>query len=418
MMASPLKLFVKPERRFVAEGRPTELLVLVRITPNGTAVGEGPVPTNLAVVLDLAVSEDALEAQCRTVRQLCEKLQPGDRLSVIAAGDRVERVVELDHVANPAAVASAMSALKPAATSQVYPGWYLASLTLAESLQSSAVNRVLVLSAAAAGSRDAMTREAILRASRGLYRRGIGTSTLGFGSSADEELLVPLAMECGGCAWYAERLDQLAPLALRELANCHATWCEWSSVRFDTEGADVVELLNALPWVGTNKVSLPSLHMGAAMHLVARIRLSPTVAGEDMVPLTVRLKSLNLEGTEALVFRKGLRIHVVAPTLADGMEPDLAVQAHAARLQLARTYRRCLEKLDAGDLGGVQSLLDFAVAQFRGLSGQQGGTLLTQELHTAVRLRECAGDAARRAECRRLLRYGAFWASRSDLGEH
>lgn len=417
MNASPLKLFVKPERRFVAEGRPTELLVLVRITPSGTAAGEAPVPVNLAVVVDLACSEEALEAQRNTVRQLAERLNPGDRLCVVGAGDEAERIVDLGAV-NRAGVATALANLQTTTTSHLFAGWYLAALALAETLQPAAVNRILVLSAGGRPSPHTMSREAVLRAARGLHRRGIGTSTLGFGNAIDEDLLVPLAMECGGHAWYAERLSELAPLAIRELANCHATWCEWSSVRFDTDGADVVELLNPLPWVGTNKVSLPSLHAGAAMHLVARIRLSPTVAGEDMVPLTVRLKALNLEGSEALVFRKGLRIHVVAPTLADGMEPDLAVQAHAARMQLARTYRRCLEKLDAGDLNGVRSLLDFAVAQFRGLSGQQGGTLLTQELHTAVRLRECAGDAARRGECRRLLRYGAFWASRSDVGEH
>ena len=129
----------------------------------------------------------------------------------------------------------------------------------------------------------------------------------------------------------------------------------------------------------------------------------------------MRLKALDLAGNEAIVFRKSLRVHVVAPQLADGMEPDLSVQSHAARLQLARSYRRCLEKLDAGDTAAVRSLLDFAVAQFRGLAGQQGGTMLTRELHTAVRLRETSMDPSRAVLCRKLLRYSQFWVARSDL---
>ncbi len=58
MSGAPLKLFVRPERRFVAEGRPTELLVLVRLMPAGTAVGDERVPLRLAIVLDPAVTRN------------------------------------------------------------------------------------------------------------------------------------------------------------------------------------------------------------------------------------------------------------------------------------------------------------------------------------------------------------------------
>jgi Ca-activated chloride channel family protein len=415
MSGAPLKLFVRPERRFVAEGRPTELLVLVRLMPAGTAVGDERVPLRLAIVLDPAASDAVRDAQRAAVAALEALLNPADQVALVSAGE-VARVLRPMARVAPGDLGRALDAWVGEPAGGLYPAWLCGALQVAEGWDADAIGRVVLVSAGRSPL-GPEPRESVFRGIRGTWRRGIGTSTIGIGAHVDEDLLVPIATEAGGGAYLAERPDEAQECLRREVETCQSMWTEASTLRFDTERSDVVELLNGLPWVGTNKVALPPLWEGSALQVVARIRISPTDAGEDMVPLTLRLKALNLAGTEALVFRKSLRLHVVAPGLADGMEPDVSVQAQAARLQLARTYRRCLDKLDAGELDAVRNLLDFAVAQFRSLSGQQGGTLLTRELHTAVRLREAASGPERAAECRRLLRYSAFWLSRAELAE-
>lgn len=414
MNTTPLKLFVRPERRFVAEGRPTELLVLIRATPEASALGSSGVPLNLAVVLDACVDAGAVHAQRTALLELSRRLRPGDRIAVVSAGTVARVILRSTAFDGTDRIERAAMTLSPDSASAIYPAWLAAGIEVAQNWNPAALNRIIVLSTGPTHL-GAASREQILKAARGLHRRGIGTSSIGIGHAFDEDLLVPIASEAGGNAWFAENLDDVAPRMADEAEAARGTWCEWASMRFDTEGADVVEVLNDLPWLATNKLGLGTMVGGAPIHVVARLRLSPSSAGEDMAPLTVRLKALDLTGSEAIVFRKSLRVHVVAPQLADGMEPDLSVQAHAARLQLARSYRRCLEKLDAGDSAAVRSLLDFAVAQFRGLAGQQGGTMLTRELHTAVRLREASMDPSRAPLCRKLLRYSQFWVARSDL---
>lgn len=413
MTTSPLRIFVRPERRFVAANKPTELIVLIRLLPNVPERAAKRVPLNLGVVLDRSRSMKGgrLDTAVSALHRLLERLEPGDRLSLITAGDVVDVAVPSTPVSSTEPFLRALEGVRCDGLAPLYPAWLMAAHEVARHHDRRQLNRVLVLSDGMTQTSDADTRRA-LEASRGLFRLGVSTSTFGIGDGFHEDALLPLAVEGGGTACYVRRDDDLPERLEQEANAARDIFCEWATLRLDVEGAEVLDVLNDLPTVTDQKFALPPLYGGLPLNIVVRLRLEGGTAGQEAHPLTVRIKSLDLQAKQAVVHKKSLRVHVVSDALADSMGPDLGVQAHAARLEFARMHGKVVRKLDAGDLNGAAQLLEFSLARFQALSGQSGGTLLTEDLLEMMKLREALADASRVPDHRKLFAYAASFAQR------
>lgn len=410
-----LKIFVRPERRFVAEGRPTELIVLVRMVA-APAEGERRVPLNLSVLVDCSQSMAGarLEASKRALHAVIDRLGPQDRLSVVTSGDFVDAPVPSVPVRDPAALKRAVSAIQSDGVGALRSSWFGAAWEAASVYDAGRLNRVIVLTDGLANLGCQSPAE-LFDEARGLFKRGVSTSVVGLGEGFKEDVLVPLAVRGGGNACFVVDPEQIEARLLAEVEAARNLFSEWSTLRFDLDSAEVVDVLNDFAWIGDDKVSLPTLYGDCPLNVVIRLRLRPGRAGEEITPLTVRVKSLDMRARQALVHRKRLKLHVVAADLADGMGPDLGVQAHAARLEFARMHQKCIARIDAGDFDGAKQLLDFSLGRFQSLSGQSGGTLLTEDLAAMHRLRSTLADAGRAAFNRKFLRFSAVYAQRSGI---
>jgi Ca-activated chloride channel family protein len=411
---SPLKIFIRPERRFAAEGRPSELVVVIRLVPAQPAE---PVPVSAALVLAPGrtglLSPDTMAA---AVASASASLRPSDRLSVTLCGTRSETTasgtVEEVLARLPGVVRSDVLDGSP----DLYAGWLAGALDLSRTWERARLHRVLLVTDGG-GAGSARSTDSFVRAAQGLVQRGISTTTFGIGTAFSEQLLAPISIAGGGNAFFAESSDVLILQLKREIAILRATFSEWASMRLELENADLIEMLNELPWLSEGKVALPPLIAGAPFHVGLRIRMRPAEAGTEVAPLTVRIKTLDPAGNEVTTFRKQMRMHVVAPSLADSMAADPAAQAHAARLELLRANRRCIQRLDEGNFDGARELLDFSLARFRKLQGSEGGTLLSREMQTMLRIRERIPDRAQASLVRKLFVYSGLGTMRSDLDD-
>ncbi|MCB9530606.1 MAG: VWA domain-containing protein [Myxococcales bacterium] len=410
---TPLKVFLRPERRFVAEGRPTELVVLIRLLPAAPQRAVH-VPVNLALVVDRGptLTGERLNAVKQGLHAAVDGLGPDDSCTIVSVGDAVEVVAPSQRVTTPSTLHRAIDAIQPGPAGPLVPGWTLGGLEAALSYDRRAVNRIVLISD---GSAAVGTTERIIDAGRGLFRRGISTTTLGIGDSFAEDALVPLAVQGGGNAIFALSGDEIVEALSQEVVAARSIFSEWATLRFDLDQAEIVDVLNDLPWIGEQKVSLPPLYANTPLNVVVRLRIRPGQAGQDVSPLTVRIKNLDLQARQAVVHRKAMTLHVVSTALADGMGPDLGVQAHAARLEFARMHAKCVRKIDEGDLAGARQILDFSLSRFQSLSGQSGGTLLTADLAAMGRLREHLGRDDAAARNRKFLKFSAVFAQRSGL---
>ena len=423
MSGSALRIFVRPERRFVAEHQASELLVLVRML--ATVVGaEGPrVPLNLGLVLDRGACADASawSSLVSAVGDVVEQLAESDRLCVVVVDEQVEVLVPSTPLVDGAGLIRMLRSMAapPASESRapserrelLYTAWLLAANQVALHHERTQLNRVWVVSGSPLDARAERQCEWVDSA-RGLFRLGVSTSSFGLGEAFDEEALLALAVEGGGTPNLVLDRAHLGARLRAELDAARSIFCEWSTLRFDVDGADVVEVLNELPVLADRKVSLPSLYGGVPLNVVLRLRLEPRGESGEVHPLTVRIKSLDLQARQAVVHKKALRLHVVSRALAESMGADLGVQAHAARLEFARMHLKCVRRMDAGDLSGAQQLIDFALARFNSLSGQAGSTMLTEDLFAMMKLRDGMVVPEQAARNRKLLLYAAAYAQR------
>lgn len=411
----PLKIFVRPERRFVAEGRPTELIVLVRLVPSAPDEVR-QTPLNLAVMLDCSTSMAGarLEAAKRGVHKVIDMLGPDDRLAVVTSGDFVDAAIPSTPVTDREALKRAVSAIGTDGVGALYPSWFGAAWEAAHQYDRRRLNRVIVVSDGMArlGATDASD---VHQKARGLFRRGVSTSIIGVGAEFKEDEMLPLAVRGGGNASYVIDPEELVQRLEDEVIGARSLFSEWATMRFDLDSAEVVDVLNGFDWVAADKVSLPPLYGASPLNVVIRLRLRPGRAGAEMVPLTVRVKSLDLMAKQAVVHRKRMKLHVVAADLADGMGPDLGVQAQAARLEFARMHRKCIERIDVGDLAGARQLLDFSLGRFQSLAGQSGGTLLTEDLAEMTRMRQRLMADTEGAANRKFFRFSALFAQRAGI---
>jgi Ca-activated chloride channel homolog len=423
MSGGSLRIFVRPERRFVPEGTPSEMLVLVRLLAAVRNPGEQRVPMNLGVVIDRVGFGDraAWGEVVAAIGAVVEQLSGDDRLSLVVVDDGVELLLSAKGGQEAARVVRLLRAMEPYEPDTakpkgdrrelLYTGWLVASNEVALHHDRAQLNRVWVVSSASADPPND-GRSELVDASRGLFRLGVSTSTFGVGEGFDEDILLPLAVEGGGTPNLVLERAGLGPRLLAELDAARSIFCEWSTLRLDVEGADVLEVLNELPVLADRKVSLPSLYGGVPLNVVLRLRLDASSQSGEIHPLTVRIKSLDLQARQAVVHKKALRLHVASRALSDSMGADLGVQAHGARLEFARMHLKCTRRIDAGDLPGAQQLVDFALARFGSLSGQAGGTMLTEDMFAMMRLRDGLTVPERRARNRKQLLYAAAYAQR------
>ncbi len=412
----PLKIFIRPERRFIAEGRPTELIVLVRLLPTSPPEEVEPLPVNLGLLIDRSASMtgDKLIAAKDGARKLVESLGPQDRVSITTCGDYVETILPSTLVQDVAGIHRVIDGIAPGGLSALFPGWLASAYEVSRHYSRHQLNRVVLVSDGMANV-GAISSEKVIDAARGLFRRGVSTTTIGVGDDFHEDALVPVAVQGGGNAVFCPNPDDVGERMLAEIRGIRAIFSEWATLRFDLEHAEIVDVLNEFPWIGERKVALPPLYGGMPLNVVVRLRLRPGTAGSDISPLMARVKSLDLQARQAVVHKKAMKVHVVSDALADSMGPDLGVQAQAARLEFARMHQKCVRRLDDGDLTGARQLLDFSLSRFQTLSGQSGGTLLTEDLAAMMRLRERLLNEDEKARNRKIFKFSAVFAQRSGI---
>jgi len=415
MSAPRLKLFVRPERRFVPVGATAEMRVVVRV------IAASPTPpsrVNLGLAIDASgtMAGFPMERARAAVVQAIRALRPDDTFSLVAFGERAQTILPPTDVAEIDDPEQLAGSLVAAGRSAFYPGWLACGLNVAQAWDRFAVNRVLVVSDGAErlGAPD---DEVVVRAARGLHRRGISTSVVGLGTRFDEDLLVRVAIDGGGRAWHAPTARQLVDGVERETSDLHRIAAEWSTLRFETDHAEVVDITNDLPWIGANQVAIPPLYGGQAFTVVVRLKVAPVPRNGDVTPLSVRLKMLDSAGGESAIERRSMNIHVVAPEMAERMERDSTVAAAHARLELAVAAGRTIDALDAGDRSAATQIWETAVAALDTV-GHIGApdAISVEGLSHAKRVLDVLRTDAPTREARVSLRFAQTDATRAEAG--
>jgi Ca-activated chloride channel family protein len=349
-------LHFRPLRPAVAADGATTLDLLIQISapamPPELSTRPRP-PLNLALVIDRSgsMAGSKLSYARKAARFLAGELTSRDRLAIVTFDDEVNVLVPSQPVRDPLTFISAINTIDTGGCTALFDGWLAGATQVAQQLDPTALNRVLLLSDGQAneGLTDA---GAIAAKVEGLTQRGISTSAFGLGSGFDEDLMGAIAAAGDGTLAQIESPKQLADLYASELQGLASTIGRKVSLGIRAKHrVELVDVLNDLPQTVEGNHQLPNLRHGQELNVGVRLELPAWAANQEIASVRLAWDSPEQEGRQSLV--EHLTLPVKPQAEAKDLEIDALVAEQFAMLQANRERRFAIEALDQGNLQGA-----------------------------------------------------------------
>ncbi len=230
----------------------------------------------------------------------------------------------------------------------VFPSWLAGAMQVANQLDPTGLNRVLLLSDGQAN--EGLTDAAEIAAKvEGLTQRGISTSAFGLGSGFDEDLMGAVASAGDGTLAQIESPQQLADLYASELQGLATTLGRKVSLGIRTKGgAELVDVLNDLPLTSAGNFQLPNLRYGQEFSMGVRLKLPAWTPNQEIASVRLAWDAPQQERRQEL--RDSLTLPVKPQAELAELAVDEAVAEQLALLRANRERRQAIEALDQGDV--------------------------------------------------------------------
>ena len=365
------RIEVLTERAKLAAGREQTVDVLVRVSPPEAEGGDSTRPRlNLSVVLDRSGSmgggkmERAREAACYCVEQLL----PADRLSVVIFDDVVEVLIPSRPVEDKAGLKRLISRVAARNSTALHEAWVRGGMQVGEHLDEAAINRVLLITDGLANVGLTNTDEIVSQA-KGLFERGVSTSTIGIGADFNEDLLIPMARAGGGNAWHVAEAEDMRRVFAVELEGLLAQFAHEVSLGLvPSDGVRVADLLNDFETTETGRYRLPDLQSGSPVDIVLRLNLPERRAGERMRILDLRLGYTPREARGAEVLKQAFEVEFADAREVEGLPANAEVTKAVQLLMNARARREAVSWMDRGDYAAAAGVINRAYVATMALS--------------------------------------------------
>lgn len=321
---------------------------------------EGRVPLNLSLVLDRSGSMTGakLAAAKEAARLLVRRLWPEDRVSVVVFGSRVHTIAPPATADGHQDVAARIGAIGTEGMTNLSGGWLKGRDHVVHHFRAGGVNRIVLLT-------DGLANQGITDSDRlcGLCSaaaaNGVTTSTIGFGTDFNEDLLIAMADAGGGNAYYIEHPDQAPGIFEEELQGLLSIAAQNLSVRIAAaRGAQFVAVHHSYPAHADGRalvVEIGDLYAREPRLLLAEFLVEPGAAGQavPVAELTLSAQVLTAKGGVQL---ETLRLPITVSTTAGArVEPE--VRREMLLLEAARVRNDAVADRERGDFDGASRKL-------------------------------------------------------------
>lgn len=339
--------------------------MLVEVTAPALPDRERTAPTNLVVVLDRSGSMggDRLAHAKRALRDVIDRLSPGDTFGLVTFDDEVELVVPAGPVVDRDRIKRVIDGVEARGSTDLGAG-LLRGLKEARRLEATEGVRVLLVSDGHAN--NGVTDPVVLGARTGEFvDLGITTSTLGMGLGYDETVLEAISREGAGNQHFAAEADTAAgaigaecgELLGQRFLQCRLTVTCGNGVQ------DVTVLNDATvrPFDGGVSIELGNLAPEQTRSVVVQFDPKQAPKPGRRKVATVRVAWVLADDLSDQSTSQTVWAQVAAPGDKPGRF-DREVTSEVVFLRVQRIKRKAAEALVVGDLDAARRRFKRAVA--------------------------------------------------------
>jgi Ca-activated chloride channel family protein len=405
-------------------GEATRLSLVIRFGADAAAAAARR-HLNLSLVLDRSGSMAGapLKQAIGAAQALVKELADDDRVSVVIYDDTADTIVAPDLAKDKARIHGLLGRVHAGGCTNLSGGWLEGVKHVAKHRSGELVNRVLLLTDGQANV--GVTDPAVLvKTARQKAEEGVVTTTLGFGSGFNEDLLIGMARAAEGNFYFIQSPEDVAQVFKIELEGLSSVVGQ--NLVVSVAPQDEVEhgwVLNKYRVEERDKeldVTLGDVYAVEDKVLAMDLLVRPRAQGTIKVAAVSYTFQAVIDGVI-----KDVKGELTVTAFAAGAEqaaaaaPDLAVVGDASRLQTARTKDEAVELADKGDLKAAAKRLREMAEELKQspLAGQfEFAEEVDQLLHFADRIEKKAYDGGVRKELRDQS-YQAGTRLRGDLAQ-
>ena len=324
------------------------------------------VGSSLQIVLDRSgsMSGAPLDGALEAIARLVQRLDARDNFGVVAFDDEVQVVVPAAPLTDKEGTVDRLAQVTAGGMTDL-SGGYLRGLQELKRVAGEGGGTVLIVSDGHANG-GIVDPDRLGDLARDAQRKGIVTSTLGYGLGYDETLLASIARGGSGNHHFAEDPDAAGAAIASEVTDLLAKSIQAASltVQFSSD-VQLMRLYNDLPATqigdGTVMIELGDFYFAEQRKLVMRFKV-PAMAALGLAQIaTLELRYVELPTLVERVVTLPLHVNVVPGDQVAGRVPDAAVVTEVLFQEAQESKRRASEALERGERDTAQRLLAEAV---------------------------------------------------------
>ncbi|KKD36832.1 vWA domain-containing protein [Limnoraphis robusta] len=381
-------------------------------------------PLNLSLVIDRSgsMAGQSLRYAIKAAQQLVESLTADDIVSVVIYDDQPETILPPQTVEDKAAICKQIGRIRAGGCTNLSGGWLMGCDCVKSRQTSDRLNRVLLLTDGQANM-GITDPKVLTKTAQNQAETGIITTTLGFGSYFNEDLLISIADAAGGNFYFIQSPDDVAQVFRIELESLTAVVAQNLTVKLQPEtGVQITEVLNNYRSIRQGEqleLFLGDVYQVEAKQLALQLSI-PAQAnpGEiKLVTVTYDYQTLVEDSIQSQSEQFPISVTIGSEEQASQSQVNSTVFEQTSQLRIARLKDEAIALADQGQYKQAAEKLRSAVEDIRSKLLDEIFELaeeIEQLNYYAQRIENHSLDAATRKEMRDQS-YQTRNRSRSDL---
>jgi Ca-activated chloride channel family protein len=313
-------------------------------------------PLNLSVVIDRSGSMAGapLKNAIQAAQRLVEYLTPEDFLSVVIYDDTPETILQHQQVQDKAAIRSLIGKVKAGGCTNLSGGWLMGCDNVKSQQSAERINRVLLLTDGQAnvGITDS---QVLINTARQQAEQGIITTTLGFGTYFNEDLLIGMANAAGGNFYFIQSPDDATDVFRIELESLTSVVAQNLTVTLQPEDSvQITGILNnyrSNP-IGNNlEVFCGDVYEVEKKQLAVELSIPPqtNIGVTNIATVAYKYQAVVDGSIQQFTDEIPISIRVADAELARNVQPDAAVVEQASKLRIGKVKDEAIALADKGE---------------------------------------------------------------------